>query len=143
MPLALQTWPTSDVYYEQVPAARRSRELDLGVWWAFDADMRRPRWRVTYVVDPGHVVAVRTDTGGTALLAEVARPDWMGPHDYVDKHLLPGWAEHCGQPHSLWWVVERLRHLHQQTDRIGSTYMVRRCTYETPGETAWPPAASN
>lgn len=82
----------------------RSRELDVGLWWR-EHD-RGPLHRAAWVLDTGELYLVRLGTpadggGQVELLARVGSRERL-------EHVLDGWREQCGGPHSLGWLRQRL-----------------------------------
>jgi hypothetical protein len=117
-----------DLFYELDERRRRSAELDFGVWWRVGDDV----YRVTWVDETGELIAVRLGRGRVDRTIKVAThasgiPGLFGftvagepmevyvlgrirVRDQVEQ-LLAGWAEVCGEPESLGWVIDRLRTL--------------------------------
>lgn len=93
-----RAYSSIEAYYTDVPGARRSGEVDFGVWW-FDAE--REPWRVSWVRATGDVYAVRTNGGQVIVLGNMSNRREL-------EQRLDGWAEVCGKPHSLDWVRKRL-----------------------------------
>ena len=107
------TFDTLEHFYEDAPQRRTSGEADFGVHWKLDGWAHS--WRVSYVRATGEVYAVnlnRTD-GPLFILAAVSPDDTQDTRRgrYYDtlEDILEGWAERCGPPDSLRWVMERLR----------------------------------
>lgn len=113
-------------FYARHPGALRSREIDYGVWWKGPTG---DNWRVTYVVDTGHVYAIRLGTtsvgtldlglqeeleltvvsagrgGGPVIILGTVEPD----DEEELERILAGWAEECGRAGSLVWCYRRLQ----------------------------------
>jgi len=127
------TFPTVEAFYADDERRRRSPELDYGVWW----EHRGVRYRITWVDATGELIAVQL-TPPRAIPMSVLRAELDAVHVPVGfaetvaglvifggdpetvtvigivrgrnlvEQLLDGWAEACGKPDSLAWVLERL-----------------------------------
>ena len=116
---ALPTFPSVDALYVDDERRRRSPEWDFGVHWRLSPEVSWPRWRVSWIVEPGDVYA--TEAFGTMrvlLLGKVA-PLGEYPHSggleawhrfhrsQPIERLLDGWARL--DPPVLAWILDRLR----------------------------------
>lgn len=94
-------WINIEGFYADDERRRRSGEVDYGVMWTTDA-YHWPRYRVSYVIDTGELYALCLSHGPVELLGV-----------FIDREAceraLAGWAEACGEPHSLEWVRRRAR----------------------------------
>jgi hypothetical protein len=99
-------------FFSADPDRIRSRELDVGLWWCEHVD--GPLHRAAWVTDTGELYLVRLgppDGGGGAveILARVDSRERL-------EHVLEGWRERCGQPHSLTWLRERASGVERRHD---------------------------
>lgn len=92
------TYNSVDAMYRALPEMRTSLGVDFGVWWRDAAGYTH---RVSWAEVTGTFYAVAMVTGRTYLLGVV-----KGRAEA--ERTLDGWADICGKPNSLAWVLERM-----------------------------------
>jgi hypothetical protein len=121
------TFTSVESFYAADDRRRRSPELDFGVWWR----LRRLVYRLTWLDATGELVAVQLtpprvtpftmpagELGelmlgglGVAIIGgEAGAVTVLGVVEGRDgvERVLEGWAEVCGGPDSLEWVLDRV-----------------------------------
>ncbi len=100
-------------FYKNNESRRFSGEADYGVHWRLES-YPHP-WRVSCVHKTEEVYAVHLDgSSGPLIVLGIVPPDTQedtlsGPtyHETLDR-ILEGWTDHCGLPHGLNWVRDRI-----------------------------------
>ena len=105
--MTYSAYPSLEAFYNANESRRRSPEADYGVWWT-EASRRWPKWRVSYVKQTGEVYAVQTTSAGHVAVLGIVPPDDGEIYYQTLDRILKDWADHCGQPGGLAWVMERL-----------------------------------
>lgn len=115
---ALPTFPSVEAFYADDERRRLSPEWDYGVWWCDEAG---GVYRLTWVCDTGELIVVHLSgpiygrlLGADALVVSAGRELAVAVVAVVEgeenvEALLDGWAQVCGEPESLAWVLERVR----------------------------------
>lgn len=97
---------------------RHSPEWDYGVHWRGPDGREWPRWRVSWVITTGEVIAV--EAAGDQRILILGTVPAIGEYPYGQSHdawlkfrnaqtiekLFKGWAD---KPRSILWVVDRLK----------------------------------
>lgn len=97
-----------------------SGEADYGVGWRLKG--WPGNWRVSYVQSTGEVYAVQNGDGRVMVLGMVPADTLERGeiyHHTLDR-ILDGWAERCGQPNGLSWVIARLREWAEEVGHAGA-----------------------
>lgn len=101
------TWPDEAAFYAELPARKTSAEVDFGCWW-LELDGTGPRWRISYLVATGEVIAVCL-AGWVSYHGQVELLGVLAAEDRASaQQVLHGWALVCGQPAGLAWVRQQL-----------------------------------
>lgn len=100
---ALQTWPDEHAFLAEVPARRRSDELDLGATWR--AAGSSDTWRLAWLRDTGELYVCRNDSlvgGGSSVHLLLVLPSEAQVDD-----LLEGWRAARDGEDGLGWLEGR------------------------------------
>jgi hypothetical protein len=100
-----RNYPSLSAYYEEDVRREQSREVDCGVLWTTLADFS-PQWRVTWVEKTGEVYAYNQRRGAEEKLVVIG----IVEEEEELERLIAGYAERCGQPGELKWIVDKLQH---------------------------------
>lgn len=123
----IETYRTLEAFYRAHPEAARSPEWDYGVCWT-EQGRQWPCWRVSWVVETGHVYAYRMGGGGFELVRVLGVVPAEGHYPYPPMHspdswtafkrnqenpgrieaVLRGWEHIAHKPGSLEWVERRM-----------------------------------
>jgi hypothetical protein len=90
-------------FYVARPERRASRERDLGLFWR---SQRGPSFRAAWVRDTGELYLVQHGLGGRGGGSVLLLADDLSEEELDER--LAGWADVCGAPGSLDWLLERI-----------------------------------
>ena len=102
------THPTLGEFYLADVRRLTSPERDLGLWWR-TMSFNGPSFRAAYVVDTGEIYVMQHEglPGGGRVEVIAHRPSVAAVLDDLD-----GMEDICGEPGSLWWLLDRLAPQH-------------------------------
>ena len=104
MPSSHPTYPSLGDFYFADSRRLSSPECDLGLWWRMTS-FGSPTFRAAYVEATGEIYVMQHEglPGG-------GRIEVVATRDSLDAVLadLAGMDDVCGEPGSLWWLLDRL-----------------------------------